>query len=109
MTLEIYKPRTERNSKQPNKTLVETVGWLSAPSRNNALANKTQHNTFLQKKKYLNLVLSLPVFVSLVPSSKGLVLCGAAVPYPRLMEPNHKRNPSALATEHLFAGDSCTA
>jgi len=49
MTLEIYKPRTERNSKQLNKTLVEMVRCSPALGSNNTLANKTQY-IFTKKK-----------------------------------------------------------
>jgi hypothetical protein len=46
MTLEIYKPRTDRNSKQLNKTLVEMEMVRCSPTRsglNSTLANKTKH------------------------------------------------------------------
>jgi hypothetical protein len=69
MTLEIYKPRTERNNKQLNKTLTETV---HCPPASSELKQYTcQWNTTHFYKKYLNLVMSLPLFGSFAPALKG--------------------------------------
>jgi hypothetical protein len=57
----MYKPRTERNSKQLNKTLMEMVRCSPARGWNNTLANKAQY--IFYKKKFKFSALTYPVEV----------------------------------------------